>query len=120
MAVLASDSVEGSASARILRKSGYGGLLRFRAGERTCYDVSVHRSFKGLAVRRLLEIALRAEPPNYVPADRSTVNLTEPWAVRFWTGELGCSEQELRDAVRFVGTELASVCDHLAKYHAHS
>ena len=40
---------------------------------------------------------------NRGPQDRSRVNVNEPWEVRWWTGEFGCTEQQLRDAVREAG-----------------
>ena len=51
---------------------------------------------------------------NRGPADRSRVNVHEPWEVRWWCGEFSCSEQELRDAVRLVGVSAQAVRTHFA------
>lgn len=34
------------------------------------------------------------------PRDRSRINVNEDDDVRYWCKELGCTEQELRDAVK--------------------
>jgi hypothetical protein len=47
------------------------------------------------------------------PPDRSRINLGEPHEVAYWTKELGCSEAQLRAAVKAVGPMLASVRNHL-------
>lgn len=39
---------------------------------------------------------------NRGPADRSRVNVNEPWEVKWWCTEFGCTETELRTAVQFV------------------
>jgi len=49
------------------------------------------------------------------PADRSRVNIHEPWEVRWWCHEFACSEQQLRDAVREVGVMAADVRRKLGK-----
>jgi hypothetical protein len=40
---------------------------------------------------------------NRGPADRSRVNVNEPWELRYWTGAFGCTDEQLRAAVRKVG-----------------
>jgi hypothetical protein len=40
---------------------------------------------------------------NRGPADRSRVNVNETWEVRYWCKAFGCTEQQLRDAVKAVG-----------------
>lgn len=47
------------------------------------------------------------------PADRSRVNVNEAWEVRYWCGAFGCTEQQLREAVRKVGVMAADVRKHL-------
>lgn len=47
------------------------------------------------------------------PADRSRVNVHEPYEVRYWTGKFGCTEAQLRAAVRAVGVMAADVERHL-------
>ena len=37
---------------------------------------------------------------NRGPADRSRVNVNEPWEVAYWTNALGCTEAELRDCAK--------------------
>lgn len=52
---------------------------------------------------------------NRGPADRSKINLCEPWEVKYWTHLLDCTDSELRDAVRFVGNA-AIVAGSIAYY----
>ena len=40
---------------------------------------------------------------NRGPADRDRVNVNEDWELRYWSDKFGCSEEELRAAVRAVG-----------------
>jgi hypothetical protein len=37
------------------------------------------------------------------------VEVNEPWALRYWTQELGVSEKELRETVKVVGPMLYDV-----------
>ena len=46
---------------------------------------------------------------NRGPADRTRVNLHEKHEVRYWTRAFGCTEQQLRDAVKRFGTMAADV-----------
>lgn len=42
-----------------------------------------------------------ADDPNYRgPVDRERINVNQPHEVRWWCKELGCTESELRAAVR--------------------
>lgn len=43
------------------------------------------------------------------------ISLTEPHEVRSWTESLGCSETQLRDAVKEVGNSAEAVRAHLAE-----
>jgi hypothetical protein len=52
---------------------------------------------------------------NRGPADRSRVNVNESWEVRYWCKELGCTEQQLRDAVKAVGVMADAVRRHFRK-----
>jgi hypothetical protein len=52
---------------------------------------------------------------NKGPQDRSKINVNEPWEVRYWTKELGCTEQQLRAAVSAVGVSASAVRRHLGK-----
>ena len=47
------------------------------------------------------------------PPDRTRINVGEPGEVAYWTKELGCSEAQLRAAVKAVGPMVASVRNHL-------
>lgn len=49
--------------------------------------------------------------------DRSRINVNEPWELRYWTKELGLSEDELREAVKVAGTSASAVREHLGKPH---
>lgn len=52
---------------------------------------------------------------NRGPADRSRINVHEPWEVRYWTQELGVTEAQLRAAVNAVGVSAAAVRRHLGR-----
>jgi hypothetical protein len=41
------------------------------------------------------------------------IDLTQAWQVRFWTRELGVSEEELRDALRAAGDHVGRVREYL-------
>jgi hypothetical protein len=47
------------------------------------------------------------------PPDRVRIDLREPQGVAYWTKELGCTEAQLRTAVKAVGPMVASVRNHL-------
>lgn len=47
--------------------------------------------------------------------DSKEISLKEPYEVRDWTKSLGCTEKELRDAVKAVGHSAAAVRAHLKK-----
>jgi hypothetical protein len=52
---------------------------------------------------------------NRGPQDRSRVNVNEEWERRWWCKEFGCTEQQLRDAVRVVGVSADRVRQHLKR-----
>ncbi|MBA3831812.1 MAG: DUF3606 domain-containing protein [Chthoniobacterales bacterium] len=47
------------------------------------------------------------------PQDASKVNIHEPYEVRWWCHEFGCTEQELRNAVNKVGVSADAVRRYL-------
>lgn len=51
---------------------------------------------------------------NRGPADRSRINVNEPWERTYWSKEPGCTEQQLRDAVKAVGGMADAVRRHLS------
>jgi hypothetical protein len=52
---------------------------------------------------------------NRGPADRARINVHEDYEVRYWTGELGISEEKLRETVARVGVMSADVRKALGK-----
>jgi len=48
-----------------------------------------------------------------VPKDRSKIDVTQPAEVLHWCGKLGCSETQLRTAVKVVGVAVSKVRAHL-------
>lgn len=52
---------------------------------------------------------------NRGPADRARVNVHEDWEVRWWCKEFGCTEAQLKAAVKAVGVSAAAVRKHLGK-----
>lgn len=55
------------------------------------------------------------DDPRKTGLDRKLISLTEPHEVRSWTESLGCSETQLRDAVKEVGNSAEAVRAHLAE-----
>jgi len=47
--------------------------------------------------------------------DRARINVNEPHELRYWTGELGVTEEQLRKVVQAVGVSAAAVREHLTK-----
>jgi Protein of unknown function (DUF3606) len=43
------------------------------------------------------------------PQDSSKVNVNEDYEVQYWTKKFGCTPQQLKDAVKKVGTGAAAV-----------
>lgn len=49
------------------------------------------------------------------PQDASKVNVHEEWEVRYWCKKFGCTEAELKAAVKAVGVSAAAVEKYLNK-----
>lgn len=49
------------------------------------------------------------------PQDRNFVNVNEPWEVNWWCKKWGVTPDQLRAAVKAVGTSAAAVARHLGK-----
>lgn len=47
------------------------------------------------------------------PQDRSRINVNEPHELRYWTKELGVTEEQLRAAVQAVGVSATSIREHV-------
>ena len=47
-------------------------------------------------------------------ADRSKINMHEPYELKYWTHELGVSKEELQKVVNKVGNSAAAVRKELA------
>jgi hypothetical protein len=62
-----------------------------------------------------LEARVEADSPGFQPQseDYWHVNLNEPWEIVFWSRELRCSEQQLREAVSAVGARAGDVKAYL-------
>ncbi|MNR18316.1 MULTISPECIES: DUF3606 domain-containing protein [unclassified Achromobacter] len=45
--------------------------------------------------------------------DRSRINVNEAHELRYWTNELGVSDEQLRKAVQAVGVSATAVREHL-------
>ena len=52
---------------------------------------------------------------SFGPADPQRVNVKEDYEFRYWLKELHCTPNDLRDAVKAVGTSVDAVKQHLAK-----
>ncbi len=49
------------------------------------------------------------------PKDRTRVNVNEPTDVAYWCEKFGCSQTQLRTAVKMVGTTPSKIRAHLAQ-----
>jgi len=49
------------------------------------------------------------------PQDRSRISMSEDWEIDYWTKELNCSEEELRDAISKAGSSVESVREFLRR-----
>ena len=49
------------------------------------------------------------------PADRSRINVNEAYEVAYWTKEFGCTDAQLRDAVKAVGPMVDEVRQYLGR-----
>jgi hypothetical protein len=47
--------------------------------------------------------------------DSKLINVNENYEVEYWTKELGCSKEKLKEAVDAVGTSAAAVREYLKK-----
>ncbi|WP_191575919.1 DUF3606 domain-containing protein [Achromobacter insolitus] len=47
------------------------------------------------------------------PQDRSRINVNESHELRYWTKELGVTEEQLRAAVKVAGVSASAVREHL-------
>ncbi|MNI76408.1 hypothetical protein D3C73_1326360 [compost metagenome] len=52
---------------------------------------------------------------NRGPQDRARINVNEDHELRYWTKELGVSEERLKEAVKAVGVAVEAVKEHLKK-----
>ena len=50
-----------------------------------------------------------------MPDDRAKINLGQPWEVQYWTKELGCTESQLKEAIKKVGYSVTRVRENLNK-----
>lgn len=49
------------------------------------------------------------------PEDPQRININQPWEVEYWCDLLGCTESQLRAAVRAVGPMVKDVKAYLGK-----
>lgn len=52
---------------------------------------------------------------NRGPQDRSRINVNEDHEMRYWSKELGVSEDQLRESVKVAGVSVDAVKKHLGK-----
>ncbi|MGQ2992787.1 DUF3606 domain-containing protein [Variovorax sp.] len=55
------------------------------------------------------------DDPKKTGLDRKLISLSEAHEIRSWTESLGCSETQLRDAVKAVGNSAEEVRKYLAE-----
>ena len=56
-----------------------------------------------------------ADDKSKTGADRKQISLNEDYEIRDWMQSLNCSETELREAVKAVGSSAEAVRQHLAR-----
>jgi hypothetical protein len=49
------------------------------------------------------------------PADRSRIDVTEEWELRYWSKKFSCTPEQLKEAVKAAGVSVESVRKHLGK-----
>jgi hypothetical protein len=49
------------------------------------------------------------------PVDGSKININEPYEVNYWCKKFGCTEAQLKAAVKAVGTSKVAVQKYLGK-----
>lgn len=54
-----------------------------------------------------------ADDPKKTGLDRKLISLSEPHEIQSWTRSLGCTAEELEEAVRAVGNSAETVREHL-------
>ncbi len=57
------------------------------------------------------------DPTPYKPSDPGRVDILNPVEVRYWSGELKCTEAEVTRAVSKVGSHVTAVREYLASRH---
>ncbi|MDM0037229.1 DUF3606 domain-containing protein [Variovorax sp. J22P271] len=55
------------------------------------------------------------DDPKKTGLDRKLISLTEPHEVQSWTQSLGCTAEQLKEAVRAVGSSAEAVRAYLKK-----
>lgn len=80
----------------------YRELMKFR-------NAIVHGDVKHISLAELQSLAETAKRLQKIFRVSVRINLNEEWEVRYWTRELGVSEEELARAVALVGTSAGSV-----------
>lgn len=55
------------------------------------------------------------DPSIRAPQDRTQINVNQDYELRYWTKALGVTADQLKQAVKAVGTSAAKVRQHLGK-----
>lgn len=53
------------------------------------------------------------DPNKRGTSDRNRINIYEEWEVRDWTRHFGCTEEQLKEAVKVAGVMVRNVGDYL-------
>lgn len=54
------------------------------------------------------------DPSHFQPLDPGRINVLDPVELKYWCGQLHCTEPELKDAMARVGDHVTAVRDLLA------
>ena len=52
---------------------------------------------------------------NHGPADSTRINIFEDYEIRYWTGQFGCTPEQLEQAVKAKGVMVAEVAAYLLR-----
>jgi hypothetical protein len=85
-------------------------LFRFRrSGAGSALAFNGMSEVPAVTAKKFREIHAMAYVFENVPADRGTIDIDDPREVTWWRKQFGCSEEQLRQAVKAVGCSAAKV-----------
>jgi hypothetical protein len=99
-------------STRKQRVNIFGKKIRIRPRRVEFAQRATYKNSHALS-RELQELTMADDPTLRRPADSSRINLSQGHEVRWWTKALGCTREQLEQAVKAVCISLTKVRAHL-------